>query len=39
MEIKNHTITVPDQSGVYVYHIIANWKQGGGNYAFSIRVK
>ena len=39
IEIKNDIITVPEEKGVYVYHVRANWKQGDGNYAFSIEVK
>lgn len=33
------TLTVPKIPGIYVYHFFADWKQGSGNYAFSIEVK
>ncbi|CAM3279970.1 hypothetical protein FITA111629_14370 [Filibacter tadaridae] len=39
IELKNNKLTVPAESGVYVYHISANWKQGDGNYDFSIEVE
>ncbi|WP_110929581.1 hypothetical protein [Bacillus massiliglaciei] len=39
IKIKDNMITVPDKSGIYVYHIIAHWKQGDSNYAFSVQVK
>lgn len=38
-EIQNDKIKVPKEKGVYAYHVIANWEQGDGNYAFSIEVK
>ncbi|MGO1059183.1 hypothetical protein ACTL32_08660 [Planococcus sp. FY231025] len=37
--LKNDSITIPEEKGVYVYHIQSRWKQGDGNYAFSIEVK
>ncbi|CAN7550073.1 hypothetical protein [Rossellomorea sp. LjRoot5] len=39
VNIKNHTIVVPDQKGIYVYHLVAHWKQGDGSYVFSVEVK
>lgn len=39
VELKNDSISVPEEKGVYVYHIQSRWKQGDGNYAFSIEVK
>lgn len=39
VEVKNGLIVVPKEKGVYAYHVIANWEQGDGNYAFSIEVK
>lgn len=40
IELKNNqTIIAPNEKGIYVYHVLANWKQGDGNYAFSIKVK
>ncbi|WP_226671945.1 hypothetical protein [Rossellomorea aquimaris] len=39
VEWKNRMITAPEQKGVYVYHIVAHWKQGDGSYAFSLEVK
>lgn len=38
-EVNNDAISAPNEQGVYFYHVIANWKQGDGNYAFSIEVK
>ena len=37
--VKNDTILAPDEKGVYYYGVRANWKQGDGNYAFSIEVR
>ncbi|WP_430787516.1 hypothetical protein VBD025_16665 [Virgibacillus flavescens] len=39
IEMKNNTITAPAESGVYVYLIRANWKQGDGSYAFAVKVE
>lgn len=39
IKLENGTISAPEAKGVYVYHIQARWKQGDGNYAFSIEVK
>lgn len=39
VELQNDLITVPEAKGVYVYHVLARWKKGDGNYAFSIEVK
>jgi hypothetical protein len=36
---KNKKMTVPSESGEYVYHLKANWKQGNGSYVFHIKVK
>ena len=38
-KISDDSITVPQEKGIYSYHIRADWKQGGGNYAFSVEVK
>ncbi|QSB47891.1 hypothetical protein [Parageobacillus toebii] len=32
-------ITAPSESGMYVYHLMASWKQGDGSYVFRIKVK
>ncbi|MBZ5202813.1 hypothetical protein HU147_16525 [Planomicrobium chinense] len=37
--LRNGLLTAPKAPGIYVFHIFADWKQGGGNYAFSIEVK
>ena len=39
VEINDDSIKVPDEKGIYVYHIMARWEQGDGNYAFSIEVR
>ncbi|MBU9673362.1 hypothetical protein KQ939_00580 [Planococcus sp. CP5-4] len=39
IEINNERIKAPDESGVYAYHVIADWNQGDGNYAFLIEVE
>lgn len=39
IEINNERIKVPNESSVYVYHVIADWNQGDGNYAFLIEVE
>ncbi|TMU87012.1 hypothetical protein FGG79_02405 [Bacillus sp. BHET2] len=39
VEIKDDFLGVPKEKGVYVYHIISNWKQGDGSYVFSVEVK
>ncbi|MBH0231326.1 hypothetical protein [Halobacillus yeomjeoni] len=39
MDLIDSKITVPEQEGVYVYHIIAEWERGDGSYAFSVEVK
>lgn len=39
IEITNEKINVPSEKGVYAYHVIADWKQGDGNYAFLIEVE
>ena len=37
--VKNDKFKVPKEKGIYVYHVMANWEKGSGNYAFSIEVK
>jgi hypothetical protein len=39
IKVKNKKITAPSESGVYVYQLTANWKQGDGSYVFRIKVK
>ncbi|WP_211654919.1 hypothetical protein [Planococcus alpniumensis] len=39
IEINNERIKAPDESGIYVYHVIADWNRGDGNYAFLIEVE
>jgi hypothetical protein len=39
IKVKSKKIIAPSKSGVYVYHLMANWKQGDGNYVFRIKVK
>ncbi|WP_060673642.1 hypothetical protein [Rossellomorea vietnamensis] len=39
VSVRNHTIIVPEKKGVYVYHLVAHWKQGDGSYAFSVEVR
>jgi hypothetical protein len=38
VEMQNNSIVAPKEKGIYVYHILADWEQGDGNYAFSIEV-
>lgn len=38
-EISNGEFIVPNQSGIYAYHIFARWKNGDASYAFLIEVK
>lgn len=39
IEINSGKINAPNESGIYAYHIIADWNQGDGNYAFLIEVE
>ncbi|XKI10932.1 Copper amine oxidase N-terminal domain-containing protein [Sporosarcina sp. ANT_H38] len=39
VEVKNGSIVVPLEKGVYVYSVLSDWKQGDGMYAFSVEVK
>ncbi|SFA85731.1 MULTISPECIES: hypothetical protein [unclassified Bacillus (in: firmicutes)] len=39
IDMNHETFTAPSEKGLYVYHIMAHWKQGGGSYAFSIKVE
>ncbi|MCA1060139.1 hypothetical protein LCL96_14470 [Rossellomorea aquimaris] len=39
VEVKDHSIVVPEKEGIYVYHLVAHWKQGDGSYVFSVKVK
>lgn len=39
VEVKNGSIVVPKEKGVYVYSVVSDWEQGDGNYAFSVEVK
>lgn len=39
VKMKNSSISVPKEKGVYVYHLVANWERGRGTYAFSVEVK
>lgn len=39
LEVKNSSIVIPKEKGVYVYYVLANWKEGDGNYTFSVEVK
>ncbi|MGE7835230.1 hypothetical protein [Viridibacillus arvi] len=39
IKVKNAKISAPKEKGVYFYLVIANWKNGSGNHAFSIEVK
>lgn len=38
LEMKNNqTIFAPKEKGIYVYHVLANWKQGDGNSHFPLK--
>jgi len=39
IETNNNSIIVPTEKGVYVYYVLVDWKQGDGNYAFSVEVE
>lgn len=39
IELIHDSITIPQEKGIYVYHITALWKEGDGNYAFSVIVE
>ncbi|WP_342578080.1 hypothetical protein [Psychrobacillus sp. FSL K6-2843] len=39
IQMKDNSIVAPKEKGVYVYYITADWKQGDGNYAFSVVVE
>lgn len=39
IELINGSISTPQKKGIYVYHIKALWKEGDGNYAFSVVVE
>lgn len=39
VEVKNGSIVVPKEKGVYVYSVVSNWEQGNGFHAFSVEVK
>lgn len=38
VETRDHTITVPNQEGLYIYEMEAAFDQGDVPYAFSVRV-
>lgn len=38
VEMKNNSIVAPKEKGTYVFRIFAGWKQGDGDYTFSIEV-
>ena len=35
----NNKFQAPIETGIYYYYITTSWKQGSGNYGFSIQVK
>jgi len=39
IKVEDAKILAPKEKGVYIYHVMANWKDGSGNHAFSIEVK
>lgn len=39
IDLIRETFTAPSEKGLYVYHIMAHWKQGGGSYAFALKVE
>lgn len=39
VRLENGSFAAPEEKGVYVCHIFSWWKQGDGNYAFSIEVE
>lgn len=39
IELEDGSFLVPSEKGIYVYHVFAWWKQGDGNFAFSVEVK
>lgn len=39
VKLQNHVLTAPNEKGVYVYRVMARWKQGDGSYVFRIKVK
>ncbi|MFC3041485.1 hypothetical protein ACFOGI_14650 [Virgibacillus xinjiangensis] len=37
---RNHdSIVVPEEKGIYVYHVLAYWEKGDRNYTFSVKVE
>ncbi|MBN8192098.1 hypothetical protein JI667_08055 [Bacillus sp. NTK074B] len=39
VKVQNHMIVVPKEKGIFVYHLVAHWKQGDGSYSFLVEVK
>lgn len=39
VQLKNQTLTVPKEKGVYIYGVSANWRKGSSVYFFVIEVQ
>ena len=35
----NNKFQAPSEAGIYYYYVTTSWKQGNGNYGFSIQIK
>jgi len=38
IELKDHTFTMPNDPGQYIYSLRSEWNEGGGNYAFVVLI-
>lgn len=36
--LQNNVLVVPNEKGIYIYGISANWEKGSAGYVFSIEV-
>ncbi|KAB8136240.1 acyltransferase [Gracilibacillus oryzae] len=39
LETNNGAVVAPEEKGVYVYHVLASWKQEEANFSFRIKVE
>lgn len=37
--LKNNSLTIPKEKGVYIYDLSARWEKGDSSYVFAIEVK
>ncbi|MFG3612901.1 hypothetical protein [Rummeliibacillus stabekisii] len=39
VELNKNTIVLPQEKGIYVYDVSANWEKGSASYAFAIEIR